>query len=106
VNTFRPFTSSVEEVLRMKEQLEFASKLKITEFVCNNNLMEHTTPEVIQEGIEILEECCRLTGLPFRRYLVLDAYADIVPDGLGGKERLVMAYTLKKPWEGLALKGI
>ena len=106
VNTFRPFTSSVEEVLRMKEQLEFASKLKITEFVCNNNLMEHTTPEVIQEGIEILEECCRLTGLPFRRYLVLDAYADIVPDGLGGKERLVMAYTLKKPWEGLTLKGI
>lgn len=106
VNTFRPFTSSVEEVLRMKEQLEFASKLKITEFVCNNNLMEHTTPEVIQEGIEILEECSRLTGLPFRRYLVLDAYADIVPDSLGGKERLVMAYTLKKPWEGLALKGI
>jgi len=106
VNTFRPFTSSVEEVLRMKEQLEFASKLKITEFVCNNNLMEQTTPEVIQEGIEILEECSRLTGLPFRRYLVLDAYADIVPDGLGGKERLVMAYTLKKPWEGLALKGI
>ncbi|HQO68087.1 MAG TPA: hypothetical protein PLL58_02410 [Candidatus Syntrophosphaera sp.] len=106
VNTFRPFTSSVEEVLRMKEQLEFASKLKITEFVCNNNLMEHTTPEVIQEGIEILEECSRLTGLPFRHYLVLDAYADIVPDGLCGKERLVMAYTLKKPWEGLTLKGI
>ena len=106
VNTFRPFTSSVEEVLRMKDQLEFASKLKITEFVCNNNLMEYTTPEVVQQGIDILSECERLTGLPFRRYLVLDAYADIVPAGLGGKERLVMAYTLKKPWEGLTLKGI
>lgn len=106
VNTFRPFTSSVEEVLRMKDQLEFASKLKITEFVCNNNLMEYTTPEVVQQGIDILAECGRLTGLPFRRYLVLDAYADIVPAGLGGKERLVMAYTLKKPWEGLTLKGI
>ena len=106
VNTFRPFTSSVEEVLRMKDQLEFASKLKITEFVCNNNLMEYTTPELVQQGIDILAECGRLTGLPFRRYLVLDAYADIVPAGLGGKERLVMAYTLKKPWEGLALKGI
>lgn len=106
VNTFRPFTSSVEEVLRMKDQLEFASKLKITEFVCNNNLMEYTTPEVVQQGIDILSECERLTGLPFRRYLVLDAYANIVPAGLGGKERLVMAYTLKKPWEGLTLKGI
>ncbi len=106
VNTFRPFTTSVEEVLRMKDQLEFASKLKITEFVCNNNLMECTTPEVVQQGIDILSECGRLTGLPFKRYLVLDAYADIVPAGLGGKERLVMAYTLKKPWEGLTLKGI
>ena len=106
VNTFRPFTSSVEEVLRMKDQLEFASKLKITEFVCNNNLMEHTTPEVVEQGIGILAECSRLTGLPFRRCLVLDAHADVVPDGLGGKERLVMAYTLKKPWEALVMKGI
>ncbi|MBW6514345.1 MAG: ParA family protein [Candidatus Syntrophosphaera sp.] len=106
VNTFRPFTSSVEEVLQMKAQLEFASKLKITEFVCNNNLMEHTTPEIVEQGIAILDECSARTGLPFKRYLVLDSHADIVPDGLGGKQRLVMAYTLKKPWEGLALKGI
>jgi len=106
VNTFRPFTSSVEEVLRMKADLEFASRLKISEFVCNNNLMEYTTPEVVEQGISILEECSRLTGLPFKRYLVLDAYQDIVPDGLGGKQRLVMSYTLKKPWEGLVMKGI
>jgi len=106
VNTFRPFTSSVEEVLRMKADLEFASKLKISEFVCNNNLMEYTTPEVVEQGISILEECSRRTGLPFKRYLVLDAYQDIVPDGLGGKQRLVMSYTLKKPWEGLVMKGI
>ena len=72
----------------------------------NNNLMEYTTPEVVEQGISILEECSRLTGLPFKRYLVLDAYQDIVPDGLGGKQRLVMSYTLKKPWEGLVMKGI
>ncbi len=106
VNTFRPFTSNKDEILQMQANLEFASKLKITEYVCNNNLMEHTTPEVVAQGIAILEVCSRSTGLPFRRYLVLDSYADIVPDGIGGKERLVMAYTLKKPWEILVMKGI
>ncbi len=106
VNTFRPFTTTVEEVLQMKANLEFSSKLKITEFVCNNNLMEYTNPEVVRQGIDILAECSRQTGLPFRRYLVLDAYQDIVPAGLGGKERLVMTYTLKKPWERLISRGI
>jgi hypothetical protein len=106
VNTFRPFTTNVEEILQMKTQLEFASKLRITEFICNNNLMEHTTAEVVEQGIDILSECSARTGLPFDRYLVLDAYAGIVPDGLGGKERLVMDYTLKKPWEYIVMKGI
>lgn len=106
VNTFRPFTSSVEEVLEMKEHLEFSSKLKITEFVCNNNLMEHTDREVVERGINILSECSAITGLPFKHYLVMKEYAKLVPDGLGGKQRLVMDYTLKKPWEYLVMKGI
>ena len=106
VNTFRPFTSGVEEILSMKASLEAASQLKITEFVCNNNLMEHTDAQVVVEGIRVLDECSRVTGLPFRRYLVLDAYADRVPDGLLGKERLILTYTLRKPWEQLSSRGI
>ncbi len=106
VNTFRPFTSTVEEVLQMKEQLEFSSKLKITEFICNNNLMEHTNQEVVEKGIKILSECSARTGLSFDRYLVLNKYAELVPDGLSGKQRLVMDYMLRKPWEYVVMKGI
>ena len=106
VNTYRPFTSSVEEILQMQNQLEFASKLKITEYICNNNLMEYTTAEVVEQGISILSECARITGLPFNRYLALDEYADRVPADLGGKQRLLMTYTLRKPWEGLIGKGL
>ncbi len=106
VNTFRPFTSSVGDILQMKDKLEASSKLGITELICNNNLMEHTSREVVEQGINILEECSAETGIPFRRYLVLETYADRVPDGLSGKQRILMRYTLKKPWEGLGLKGI
>ncbi|MFO8144648.1 MAG: hypothetical protein R6T89_02805, partial [Candidatus Syntrophosphaera sp.] len=93
----RPFTSNVGEILQMKNELERSSKLKITELICNNNLMEHTSREVVEEGIKILEECSVETGLPFRRYLVLETYADRVPDGLLGKQRILMQYTLKSP---------
>lgn len=106
VNTFRPFTTNLEEIMEMKTNLEFSSKLSITEFVCNNNLMEYTTQAVVEEGLRILEECSRITSLPFRRYLVLDKYAELVPDGIGGKERLVMEYSLQKPWERLLSRGI
>lgn len=106
VNTYRPFTSTVEDILTMKGQLEFASKLSITEFVCNNNLMEYTTAEVVEQGIAILDQCATQTSLAFSRYLVLDKYADLVPEGLGGKQRELMSYTLQKPWERLISKGI
>lgn len=106
VNTFRPFTTSVEEILQMQANLEFASKLKITEYVCNNNLMEHTTLEVMQKGINILDECSDKTGLPFQKYLVLEEYADLVPDGLSGKQRILMTHALKKPWEILHHTGV
>jgi hypothetical protein len=105
VNTYRPFTSTTEEIIQMKDSLEFASKLRITEFICNNNLMEFTDQSVVEEGISILNKCSELTGLPFNTYLVLDKYAEIVPDGLCGKHRLVMNYKLQKPWEQIIAKG-
>jgi hypothetical protein len=106
VNSFRPFTTNVEEVIQMKGMLEFSSKLKITEFVCNNNLMEDTDAAIVSQGIELLQECSDRTGIRFERYLVLEEYSGLVPAGLGGKQRLVMSYTLKKPWEKLFMKGI
>ena len=106
VNTYRPFTTNVDEILSMKSQMEASSRLKVTEFICNNNLMEYTTQEVVEEGIKILNECSEKTGLPFNYYLVLDLYQDRIPDGLMGKKRIIMNYTFRKPWEYYVMKGI
>lgn len=106
VNTRRPFTSSVKEIITMKEQLEFTSKQRITHIICNTNLMQYTDADVVKEGINILKEVQELTQLPFEHYLVLDKYANIVPDGLGAKKRILLRYNLQKPWERLQAKGI
>ncbi|MDY0217806.1 MAG: hypothetical protein RBR14_00420 [Candidatus Cloacimonas acidaminovorans] len=106
VNTMRPFTSTPEEIISMKEALEATSRLKITEIICNTNLMDETTAEIVLKGIKIVEKAAELSGLPFKTYLVLNKYEKIVPDKLGGKKREVMAYNLKKPWELFVAKGI
>lgn len=106
VNTSRPFTTNPEEIITMIEMLEFSSKLEVSELICNTNLMEHTDQALVEAGIAIVQEAAELKGLAFREYLVLDLYQDIVPDGLCGKKRRVMNYTLQKPWEKLLMKGI
>lgn len=106
VNTRRPFTSTPTEIISMKDSLEFTSKLKVTELVCNTNLMEHTDGEIVTSGIKLVQETAQLTGLEFSRYLVLEEYASLVPDKILGKERVIMQYMLKKPWEILIAKGI
>ncbi|MBM4404298.1 MAG: hypothetical protein FJ042_07990 [Candidatus Cloacimonetes bacterium] len=105
VNTRRPFTSNAEEIIKMQESLEYASRLHITELVCNTNLMDSTDESIVREGIGIVEEVSRKTGLPFHHYLALESFEYLVPDHLMGKQRLLMTYTLRKPWERLITKG-
>lgn len=99
INTSRPFTSTPEDIIRMQETLEFTSKLRISELVCNTNLMQYTTESVVSDGINIIQQVSDTLTIPFDKYLVLDKYNDIIPDGLSGKSKEVMSYTLKKPWE-------
>ncbi len=106
INTRRPFTASVDEIIQMKETLENTRTLRITELVCNTNLMEYTDEAIVRDGIRIVEQVSAQTGLPFRNYLALESFESAVPDGIEGKERLLMTYTLRKPWERLMLKGI
>nr|MDK2851106.1 hypothetical protein [Candidatus Cloacimonadota bacterium] len=106
INTMRPFTQTVDEILAMVDQLQAASKLEISDLICNTNLMEYTDKSIVEEGIKITEDVSQKLGLTFENYLVLDRYQDRVPDGILGKKRLVMTYTLRKPWERLVMKGI
>lgn len=106
VNTSRPFTSNPSEISAMITMLEAASKLKVSELICNTNLMELTTRELVEDGIRMVDEAANDHGLVCETYLVLDQYAHSVPDGLMGKKRVILNYTLKKPWEHLVMKGI
>ena len=72
VNTRRPFTSTADEIIIMASELAEASKMKITGFINNTNILEDTTPEDIVEGEKILKEVEKKTGIPLVMTTVMD----------------------------------
>ena len=64
VNSLRPFTSDPKQIAEMTAILSEAAGFKIDGYLHNTNLLEETTPEVIEEGERIMEEASKLTGVP------------------------------------------
>jgi len=63
INPFRPFTENVEGCIRIKEEIEASSKLKITGLVSNANLIDETIPDHIYQGYTLLKDVSEATGL-------------------------------------------
>ncbi len=63
INRFRPFTETVKGCLKIKQEIETASKLNITGLVSNANLMDETRPEHIYQGYDLVRQVAEETGL-------------------------------------------
>lgn len=63
INLYRPFTETVEGCLKIKQEIETSSKLKITGLVSNANLIDETTPDHIYKGYDLVREVSKTTGL-------------------------------------------
>jgi MinD-like ATPase involved in chromosome partitioning or flagellar assembly len=66
VNPFRPFTETISGCLKIKDEIEKASKLKITSIAGNANLMDETAPEHIMQGYYFVCELSEKSGLPLK----------------------------------------
>lgn len=75
VNTRRPLSSTVNEIVEMKENIEIASRLKVTNIIADTNIADETTKEIIEEGYEITKEASDVLGLPIK-YVVSAFDAD------------------------------
>ena len=107
INTKRPFTSDEKEIMVMFEMLENTSDLKISHLICNTNLMEFTTEEIVEKGVKIISNVAKEKKLVFEYFLVLDKYEDKIPDEIAEKKKKILRYYLSKPWEKqLFTKGI
>ncbi|MDM8526427.1 cobalamin biosynthesis protein CbiA [Desulfococcaceae bacterium HSG8] len=64
INPFRPFTDTVQGCLKMRDEIEKTSKMKITGIIGNANLIDDTTVEAIYEGYDFMTRVSEKSGLP------------------------------------------
>ncbi len=76
INPFRPSTADVDGCLKIKDEIQHASKLRITGLVSNANLIDETTPEHIYKGYDLLKDVSKATGIEIK---FITASSHIVP---------------------------
>lgn len=76
INPFRPFTENVTGCIKIKEEIEASSKIKITGIVSNANLIDETIPEHIYKGYDLLKDVSKATGLEIK---FITAISHLIP---------------------------
>lgn len=99
VNTFRPFTRDAAAILKVKEEIEQAARLKITSLVANPNLGEATTAAEVQAGTLIVEEAAQRAGLPLSWVGVMPQLLPEVSELLPGRTFLPLERFMLVPWQ-------
>jgi len=66
VNPFRPFSNTIEGCLTIQEQIENTSRLTICGLIGNANLIEETTPDIIDEGYTFVKKLARESDTPLK----------------------------------------
>ena len=64
VNIRRPLAGTAEKIIRLQEEMEIHSRLKITGMINNTNLAELTTVQELLDGYEMIREVSEKTGVP------------------------------------------
>ncbi len=64
LNAKRPFTGTVAGALRIKDEIEAASRLRVTGLVSNSHLLEETDAATVLEGLELARDVSARANLP------------------------------------------
>ena len=99
INTRRIMTDTPEKIVSMIEEIQYSANIPITKLVNNTNVLEFTTPEIVKEGMEKIQEVSKKIGVPVG---VVAGMKDVVaPFGgsLNGIEVLELNKMIFLPWD-------
>jgi len=97
INTFRPETSTVEQIIEMQDKLESEVDIKISGYINNSNFLRETTLEDIKNADKILKNVSKLTGKPILYVSAIKSLIDMLRDDISG-EKFVLNLSLRSDW--------
>ncbi|MCR4606917.1 MAG: hypothetical protein K5771_04230 [Oscillospiraceae bacterium] len=64
INIRRPLSGTVDRIIRIQNEMQIHSRLKITGMINNTNLSVATTAAELRDGYEMIREVSEKTGIP------------------------------------------
>jgi hypothetical protein len=106
VNPFRPFTDTATGCLKVKAEIEAASRMTVTGFIGNANLIDETTPKEIYKGYDFVTGLSKDSGLPLEFITVAAELLSDIDLRRFSCPVLVIERQLVPPWKKAAKLGI
>jgi hypothetical protein len=103
INPLRPFTDNVTGCLRMKDEIEQASRMPVSGIIGNANLIDETTADVIYKGYDFVAQVSQESGLPLEFITVSSQLEDKIDRERFACPLLVLHRQLVPPWKKAAL---
>ncbi|MCP4109257.1 MAG: cobalamin biosynthesis protein CbiA [Desulfobacteraceae bacterium] len=102
VNPFRPFTDTIRGCLKIRDEIEKASKINMTGIIGNPNLIDETTPADILSGYDFVKNLSGESGLPLEFITVAAEFLPEIKTGHFSCPVLPIARQLVPPWKKAA----
>ena len=99
VNPLRPYTETVDGCIKIRKQIEQASKLAVDGIVGNANLIDETTADDIYSGYDFVKGLCETSGLPLEFITVSRQMLPDVDTRRFACPLLVIERQLVPPWQ-------
>ncbi|MDF2699613.1 MAG: hypothetical protein K0Q49_1169 [Haloplasmataceae bacterium] len=97
INTYRPQTSNVSQIIAMKDKLEAESGLKITGYINNSNFLRQTTIDDVMNANNIIIEVSKDTNIPIKYVSGIKKIIENLPiEAIG--DRLMLDLLLRNDW--------
>lgn len=98
INTRRPMTQTVDEIVNTVRDIESSSRLKVDMLINNANLLSENKPEIIAEASEIIRRVSSKLSIPLG---FVSGMGDVLKEYKDDSdiERLYLEKFIKLPWE-------
>lgn len=102
INPFRPFTDTLKGCMRIKDEIEKASRMSISGIIGNANLIDETTVDLIYDGYDFVSKVSVETGLPLEFITVSSRFSDEIDMKRFSCPVLKLHRQLVPPWKKAA----
>lgn len=80
VNTLRPWTRNVNDILWMMQEMSLHCRLPVKGIIHNTNLARETTAEHLVEGQKLIDEVSEKSGVPVVAIYAMESVMDALPE--------------------------